>query len=427
MSILTNQQAESIVLAGMAKFPEAYWSINGPDLRSADFMLPTHRQVFKAILEVVGDRKTPDYPLIIEALSDHHDALALFEGLREVPVSVPQAIESATIVKGLSTARQLAQAGASIITMANERRADSDGAMAEAESLLRKVRATLPAPDRSPDPSDILMRIQNPKDVSSIPIRFSPLLQGLTSGLQPGHLWVLGGFSSTGKTLAAINFIYNALRVRKWVEVFSLEMTQEDYLIRLASLASGVPQRTIKNRAFIGHGEVEMVNRVEAWLPTAPIRIYDTVYRLSDIRSKAIQQKETLGLDLMVVDFIQNIYDTGEEVRDARTAILELQNLAKELDCTVLALSQVSNEYAKSQNEAGGKQSNFYSFKGHGAIRDAADIAVMLKRDRYNSPNILDFDVVKNRHGELRNIPMDVDLRTGQMQEATDLIQGDDD
>lgn len=424
--MLNNHQAEATTLAGIIKYPDAFWSINSVDLRAGDFMGPSHRKVMKAVLAVAGDRKSPEYPLVVEELSGSDDALAFIEGLLKVPVSVPQAIESAGIVKGLSTARQLQSAGAAIITLAEERRADSDGAMAEAESLLRAVRATLPMPDRSPDPGDILVRIQNPRDVASIPIRFSPTLNSMTGGMQVGHLWVVGGFSSTGKTLAATNFIFDALRVKKWVCVFSLEMTQEAYLIRLAAVASGIAQSTIKNRAFIGHDEVETVRKVEQWLATAPVRIYDTVFRLSDIRSRAITQKETLGLDLMIVDFIQNVYDTGDEVKDARTAILELQNLAKELNCTIIALSQVSNEYARSQNDGGSKSSNYYSFKGSGAIRDAADIGVMLNRDRYASPGLLDFDVVKNRHGEFKMVTMRVDLRTGRMVEES-AYEGDDD
>jgi replicative DNA helicase len=420
--MLANIEAENTVLAGIIRFPDSFWAINSEELRSDDFQGPTPRKIMKAILSVSGDRKTPEFPLLLEALDGQGDAMEYVEKLNKIPVTVPQAIESAKIVKGLSTARKLQQVGATFITLAEEKRADSDGLMAEAESLLRNVRMTLPVPDRSPDPSDILYRIQNVKEINAIKLPFSSTLQQLTGGLQPGHLWVVGGFSSTGKTLFAVNIIYHALKTRKWVEVFSLEMTQEDYLIRLASIKSGVPQRTIKNRAFIGHDEVAAVQRAEAWIPTTSLRIYDTAYRLSDIRSKAIHQKETLGLDLMIVDFVQNVYDTGDEVKDARTTILELQNLAKELDCTVIALSQLSNEQAKAQNDPANKQSGYYTFKGSGAIRDAADIGIILKRDRYISPNILDCELVKNRHGEAqRNVPMRIDLRTGRMVEESDL------
>lgn len=422
--MLNNQEAEVTTLAGMLKYPDAYWSINDVGLSSRDFMGPLAAKVMRAIGIVVEDRKQPDLSLVTEELHDNEDARDYISKLLSAPVSVPQAIEASKVVKGLATSRMLQAVGARIITIAEEHRADSDTAVMEAESALRDVRNTLPVPDRSPDPSDILARIARPSEDKSIRIRFSPALDSLIGGLVPGHLWVVGGFSSTGKSAAVVNMAYDVLRARKWVGVFSLEMTQEQYLIRLLSIATGVSQSDIKNRAFFGHNDVDIMRRAEHWVASAPMRVYDTSYRLQDIRSKAIQMKEVTGLDVMIVDFIQNVYVTGDEISDARSTILELQNLAKELDCTVIALSQVSNEYAKMDNAA---TSNFYSFKGHGAIRDAADVAVMLRRDRRNTPGIMDFDVVKHRHGDFRNLPMYFDLKTGRLADATDLTPDTED
>ena len=416
--MLLNQEAEVSALAAMLKYPDAYWSINDIGLNSRDFLGPTAAKVMRAIDIVVGDRKQPDLSLVTEELASNEDARDYVSKLLSHPVSVPQGIESAKIVKGLSTSRMLQSVGAAIITIAEEHRDDSDGAVMQAESLLRDVRNTLPVPDRSPNPSDILARIARPSEDKSIRIRFSPALDALIGGFVPGHLWVVGGFSSTGKSAAVVNMVYDILRAKKWAGVFSLEMTQEQYLIRLLSIATGVSQNDIKNRAFFGHEAVDIMRRAEGWVSTAPMRVYDTSYRLQDIRSKAIQMKEITGLDVMIVDFIQNVYVTGDEISDARATILELQNLAKELDCTVIALSQVSNEYAKMEGAA---KSNFYSFKGHGAIRDAADVAVMLRRDRRNTPGIMDFDVVKHRHGDFRNLPMHFDVRTGKLDDAPDL------
>lgn len=416
--MLLNQEAEVTALAGMLKFPDAYWSINDIGLNSRDFLGVTSGKVMRAIDIVVGDRKQPDLALVTEELSGNDDARDYVSKLLAAPVTVPQAIEAAKVVKGLSTSRMLQSVGAAIISIAEEERADADGAVMRAESLLRDVRNTLPVPDRSPDPSDILARLNRPADDRSIRIRFSPSLDSMVGGLHPGHLWVVGGFSSTGKSAAVVNMVYDVLRAKKWAGVFSLEMTQEQYMVRLLSIATGVSQSDIKNRAFFGHEAVEKMRRYEAAFASATMRVYDTSYRLQDIRSKAIQMKEVTGLDVMVVDFIQNVYVTGDEISDARATILELQNLAKELDCTVIALSQVSNEYAKMENSA---SSNFYSFKGHGAIRDAADVGVMLRRDRRKTPGVMDFDVVKHRHGDFRNIPMYFDLRTGRLTDAPDL------
>jgi replicative DNA helicase len=422
--VLNNQDAEALTLAGILSNPDGYWSINTMGLTASDFLGPQARKVMRAIEVVAGDHKKPDLPLVTEEIAGDEPTRAFIEGLLRVPSSVPKAMEAAQIVKGLSTSRELQKIGAAIIGIAEERRADSEGAVAEAESLLRNVRAGLPQPDRSPDPADILVRLRDLKDLRSTRIRFSPTLDHMVNGLQPGHLWVVGGFSSTGKSAAAGNFVVDALRSNKWVGIWSLEMTQEQYLIRLLSIVTGVAQSDIRNRSFFGQDVIETMRKAESSLGRAPMRIYDTSYRLQDIRRQAMAMKEVSGLDLMVVDFLQNVYVDGDEVADARSTILDLQNLAKELDCTVLALSQVSNEYAKMENA---KKSNFYSFKGHGAIRDAADVAVMLRRDRLQSPGIMDFSVVKHRHGEIGEIPMRFDLKTGRLEDAPDLAPEDDD
>lgn len=416
--MLLNQEAEVSALAAMLIFPDAYWSINDIGLTSRDFLGPTAGKTMRAIEHVVGDRKQPDLSLVVEELSDNEAARDYVQKLLSMPVTVPQGIEAAKVVKGLATSRMLQAVGARIISIADEQRADSEQALMESESLLRDVRNTLPQPDRSPDPADILARLNRPSEDKSIRVRFSPALDAMIGGLHPGHLWVVGGFSSTGKSAAVVNIVYDVLRAKKWAGIFSLEMTQEQYLVRLLSIATGVSQHDIKNRAFFGMENVDIMRRAEGWVASAPMRVYDTSYRLADIRSKAIQMKEVTGLDVMVVDFIQNVYVTGDEISDARSTILELQNLAKELDCTVIALSQVSNEYAKME---GASKSNFYSFKGHGAIRDAADVAVMLRRDRRNTPGVMDFDVVKHRHGDFRNLPMYFDLKTGRLEDAPDL------
>lgn len=421
MSVLLNQEAEVTTLAAILRNPDSYWAINDIGLTSKDFLGPNAAKLFRAIAIVAGDRKVPEFPLVIEELDENLHEYA--NKVLGTSASIPQAIEAAKIVKGLATSRQLQTVGASIIGIAEEHRADSESAVMEAESLLRDVRNTLPMPDRSPDPGDIIRRLNAPSDNRSSRIRFSPMLDAMVGGLFPGHLWVIGGFSSTGKSAAVVNFVADALKQKKNTAVFSLEMTQEQYIIRLLSVATGIGQRDIKDRAFFGHEAVTMMQLAESRLSAAPLRIYDTSYRLPDIRSKAIQTKETMGLDLMVVDFIQNVYVEGDEIADARATILELQNLAKELDCTIIALSQVSNEMAKWEGDK-----NFYSFKGHGAIRDAADVGVMLKRDRLKTPGIMDFTVVKHRHGDMGNIPMHFDLKTGRLTDAPELVDmGDDD
>jgi replicative DNA helicase len=379
----------------------------------------------KAIVAVVEDHKQPDLSLILEELRAGEDSVAsaYVTRLLSMSHSTAQAIEAARIVKGLSTARALQSVGAAIIEIAGEHRADSDSAVSEAESLLRKVRDDLPAPDRSPDPADILRRLRLRGPVDAIPIRFAPTMHQLTGGLQPGHFWVIGGFSSVGKSAVAVNITADVLAERgRRVGIISTEMTQEQYMIRLLSLLSDVPQSHIRDRLPGDFGQADRLRKAEAFLERAPVKVFDTVYKLSDIRMQAKRMRETQGLDVLIVDFLQNVSaDSGDEFRDARIVAIELQLLGKELDCTVVGFSQVSNEMAKYQQEGG--DNNYYSWKGSGAIRDASDMSILLKRDRTRQSPVLDFHFVKNRHGELAVVSTHMDLPTGKITEM-DNVEG---
>lgn len=388
-------------------------------LNSDDFLTGENRRVMLAIEAVVGENKQPDQALVLEEL---RNASAITEAyiskLLVLAPSVPQAAEHAAVVKGLSTARKLVVAGQNIIEAARDARADYETAMGAADSELRKVRDTLPIPDRSPDMADIIRRLRTTGPERGIPIRFLPTLQDVSGGFIPGHLWVIGGFSSVGKSSVAANIIEDCMLERRWVGLISTEMTQENYGQRMIALLSGIPFRDVRDRAFLGLDQIEAVRDAEQRLGRATLRIFDNVYRLADIRLKAKIMKETTGLDVLIVDFLQNVRATTGDFSfsDMTEITLDLQQLAKDLKCTVIAMSQLSNEMAKYQVE--NQDENYYAFKGSGAIKDASDFALMLRRDRVKQSPALTITLLKNRHGELKTIPALINLPTGRIKEA---------
>jgi replicative DNA helicase len=415
---LTNQEAESLTLAALLRYPDEWYSINDVGLVPSDFTSAENRKVMKAMTAVVSDKKKPDLLLVGEEIrmSGSDSTIEYLEALNEIPCSIAQAHEYARIVKSLSASRALANAGAKIIEIARDKRADYETAIAESEQVLRTAKKVGPPEGRSDHPADILERMRNALPTEIVPVRFSPTLQRVTGGMAPGHFWVIGGFSSVGKSAVAVNLTIDALASRdKKVAIISIEMTQEQYLQRLMSAMSGVPQRAIRDRITLPFDDGAALRRAEERLSKGNVRIVDTLYRMDQIRSYCTKRKAEDGLDVVMVDFIQNVVVKGDEFDDARNVALELQRLAKDLSCTVIGFSQVSNEMAK--RDADGGDRNFYSFKGHGAIRDAADIALMLRRDRYGAASTLNMTVVKNRHGELADIVCNMYLETGSITE----------
>jgi replicative DNA helicase len=406
-NILYNSEAENLVLAGVLRNPHEVYSIYGDaTLESGDFIGTEPKRIARAIDECLAERRSPTLPYIIESLrlNGHDDSVEYVSRLNALPCSVSDAIDYARTVKGLSISRRLANAGAKIIEIARDERADYVSAVSSAESVLRGITSMMPTPERSPEPLDIIRRMRNGGPVQTIPIYFSPTLQAVTGGIHEGEFWVIGGFSSTGKSAVASNLILDILKTR-------------DKKVALFNVKSGVPQKAIRDRVSIGLDQHQALEGAMRDLERAPLRIYDTIGSISGIRSESKKVKEQNGLDVIIIDYIQSIKgQANDEVRDAREVAIECQSIAKDLRCSVIAFSQVSNAFAQQDNAEGGA-GNFYSFKGHGAIRDNADVALMLRRDRKRQSPALNVSVEKNRHGELAQFICHMTLQTGAIEE----------
>ena len=416
---LYNEEAENFLLAALLRYPEEYIGIVGSSgLNGTDFVGTETRRIATAIDEVVAEQRVPSLPDIVEALklAGHTDSLDYVSRLTSLPCSVEQAIGYTRTVRRLSIQRQLGNAAAKIIQISREERTDIEDALTRAEQEIRRVTAMVPADERSPEPQEILARMRNANMSEGIPIVFAPTLQRVTGGLRPTEMWAIGAFSSTGKSALAANLVLDIVSNRdKKVALFNIEMSQETYMARMLAAKSGIPFKTIRDRITIGHEETEALDRAERFLARSGLRLYDTTGTLSSIKNEARKLKHREGLDVVIVDYIQSIRASrGEEVADTREIAIELQAMAKELRVCVVALSQVSNQFAKDDIAAGGS-GDFYSFKGHGAVRDNADVALVMRRNRRAQSPMLDIQIAKNRHGELAEFTCRIDLPTGRI------------
>jgi replicative DNA helicase len=416
-SSVYNNEAEQFLLASILRNPESYWEINHNGLTSRDFANRQHVVIFSAIESAARDKVDPTVPYVIENLrkANKPGAVEYVAELQSVPCSVKQAVDYSTMVKGLAIARRLQNAGAKIIDIASEERSDYHSALAEASNLIRTVEDTLPPDERSPGAGDILRRMDVGIIENKIPITFSDTLQSMTGGFAHGHFWVIGGFSSTGKSAFAANIALDAISAGKKTAIVSAEMTQEQYMVRMLAIESGISQMDIQNRVTIGIPEHEAMVSAKQKLADAPLYIYDNLYRMPQIRTELQRQKNQQGLDVLILDYIQNVSVTGDEVADAREVALECQRIAKDLDCAVIAFSQLSNAQAKYELDGG--DDNYYSLKGHGAIRDAADVILTLHRDRVAKSSALRVKFRKNRHGPMSDFTCHFNLENGRIEE----------
>ena len=219
----------------------------------------------------------------------------------------------------------------------------------------------------------------------------------------PGHLWVVGGFTSSGKTAFIIELIRRLYQENDNpnVCVFSVEMGDDDYFLRLMSSYTGVPPLSI--RRWYEHNEKakEDLDGARLMIGGYNLILIDHLYTWPEIEMRARKEKLLTGLDIMIVDFVQNLRGEGKIYDRMSHLAPQMQKLTKDLGITTIALSQVSNEAAT-------QESGILRYKGGGEIAAACDFGIMLQREKDKMGLWTDdvaVTVKKNRHGKIGHRP----------------------
>lgn len=243
-------------------------------------------------------------------------------------------------------------------------------------------------------------------------------LDDVIDGLRPEHLWIVGGYTNVGKTFAALNIAVNLIRQGKRVVIYSLEMARLDVLSRLLGILTNQNGTAIL-KAY--KHDTQAVEKAFELLVKSDLVIHTLKNDLTDIWRSMKTENEKKPVDLFVIDFLQivTVKDSKTEYETVTTAVLRLQQVAKLLKCPIMALSQISNDGARNQEQ------EVMTFKGSGAIAAAADLAIEIQRYKGESkedyfrkikagePISMTWLVRKNRHGRTGAIDMSFDGRTG--------------
>lgn len=211
---------------------------------------------------------------------------------------------------------------------------------------------------------------------------------------QPGHLWVVGAWTSTGKTawaIEAINRLYDG-RENPSVAVFSTEMTEEQNVARMVANHTGINSNLLLSGRLVGQA-AEAVDSCVDRITRRRLFIFDKIRDMAAIDIQARKIKMQHGLDVVFIDFIQNIRKPGFKSKYEMMSdiAIDLQALAKDLRCTIVCLSQIPNS-------AGKEDAGILEYKGAGEIAAACDLGVLLKRSKEDKTVVL-WETRKNRHG----------------------------
>ena len=413
-------EAESSVLGGLL-LDNAAWDRVSDLLQESDFYRFEHRMVFGAIAALVNLSRPADVITVFEQLlgqgkAEEIGGLAYLNALAQYVPSAGNIRRYAEIVRERAILRKLVSASDEIATNAfNPKGRPVAAILDEAEQKIfnigeegARVRQGFQAMDTLV--VALLDRVQemadNPNDVTGVPTGFYDL-DRLTAGFQAGDLIVLAARPSMGKTALAINIAEHvALNEGLPVAVFSMEMGASQLAVRIVGSIGRIDQSHLRTGKLTDEEWPRLTEAIEK-LRTISLHIDETAgLTSSELRANARRLSRQCGkLGLIVVDYLQLMSGSSSDGENRATELGEisrgLKMLAKELQCPVLALSQLN----RSVETRPDKRPMMSDLRESGAIEQDADIIMFIYRDDYytkdasKEPGVAEILIAKQRNG----------------------------
>ncbi|HMM23276.1 replicative DNA helicase [Pseudoxanthomonas sp. F11] len=390
-------EAEQAVLGGLMLAPEAYDRINDK-LTANDFYRRDHQLIYRAIAELAEKNRPFDAVTLGEWFESqgHMDLVAGGAYLVELASTTPSAANIAAyaeIVRDKAVMRQLIEVGTEIVNDAFQpegKESDEMLAIAEqkvfaiAEQGARGRTDFVAMNDALKDAFEVLrVRSESGGTVTGLPTGYTEF-DMMTAGLQPTDLVILAARPAMGKTTFALNIAeYAAIKSKKAVAVFSMEMSAGQLAMRLISSVGRINATRLRTGQLEDEDWSRVTSAIRILKDQAKVFIDDTPGLSPDVlRSKARRLKREHDLGLIVIDYLQLMSVPGNNENRA-TEISEisrsLKGLAKELNVPVIALSQLN----RSLETRTDKRPVMADLRESGAIEQDADMIVFIYRDDY--------------------------------------------
>ena len=414
-------EAESSVLGGLL-LDNGAWDRVGDLLIDTDFYRHEHKLIYAAIGALINASKPADVITVSEQLQNQGKTaemggLAYLNSLAQYVPSASNIRRYAEIVRERSILRKLVSASDEIATNAfNPQGKAIDRILDEAEQKIFNIGeegSRMKQGFQSMDTLvvELLDRVQemadNPNDITGVPTGFYDL-DRMTSGLQPGDMVVIAARPSMGKTAFAINIAEHvALNEGLPVAVFSMEMGAAQLAVRVVGSIGRIDQGHLRTGKLNDEEWPRLTEAIEK-LRTVSLHIDETPgLTPSELRANARRLSRQCGkLGLIVVDYLQLMSGSGGSGGDNRATELGeisrgLKMLAKELQCPVIALSQLN----RSVEQRTDKRPMMSDLRESGAIEQDADIIMFIYRDDYYNKDSKDPGVAEIIIGKQRNGP----------------------
>lgn len=359
-----------------------------------DFYHPGHREIFRAIRQLLLSAKAVDFVTLKNELTVR-ESLGRVGGvdyLIQIAESVPSAsnaVHYAQIVLDKATQRRLEDAGHGIVKLVHDPDLSAEEMVDQAERRVFEVgRARLGKYFASVKSLakeffvDVDTLNETGQPILGINTGFTDVNE-MTGGFYPGNLIIVAARPSMGKTSLVLSFALAAAKKQGGnVAVFSLEMSGKEVVRRMASMLGKVSMSVMRHNKLSYDDYDSLANACET-LYGLPVFVDDT----SDVtplemRGKCRRLKAEGGLSLIVVDYLQLMRGsrkTENRVQEISEIARSLKALSKELEVPVIALSQL-NRGVEGRDD---KRPMLSDIRESGSIEAEADLVMLLYRDEY--------------------------------------------
>ena len=416
-----NEQAERAVLGACILSADALNRTIGT-LKPEDFYDVTNSHLWRIITEMCNEDKTVDLVTLLDELerrgvSNRFGGQPYMAELCDSVMTTGNVGYYADIVRDHAFRRRIIEASDKITRVALKYDNDSKEILGEVERVIFEA-----AEDKdSSQPSS--MRELTPATFQKVEEAYrggaKPFtgystgfddLNKIISGFQPGSLNIIAARPSMGKTALAMNIAQfgGDVEANPYVLVFSLEMPAQQLVHRMLAASAKVNVSAMHKGSI---NEYDFMRLKEAAEILAERNIY--IHDASDLTSMDFRttcrrfKMRHPELALIVVDYIQLMHSGSRRQDTRQTEVAEisrsLKAVALELNCPVIALSQLSRETEKRTE----KKPQLWDLRDSGAIEQDADTVILLYRESYYGENentdlqddTADLRIAKNRNG----------------------------
>lgn len=407
-------EAEKSVLGAALLSKDALYDIM-ENVKAQDFYDGNHKEIFNAIVDLSKKNVPVDALTVSEELNKRNSlnmvgGRAYIASLSAGTPTTANAGEYAKIVAEKSSLRSLITTADDIVVKGYEGNMEANALLDYAESGIFEISQKRQKGKYTHIKDVLLNNIDMIDKASQMDGNLTGVTTGFreldnrTSGLQKSDLIILAARPAMGKTAFALSLTLNAaVKGNASVMVFSMEMSKEQLGQRLLSMQSKVEMQKLKT-GKLERRDWDDINMALGVLSSANINIDDTAgISIMEMKSKCRRLKAEEGLDLVVIDYLQLMTPEGKS--DSRTQEISvisrnLKLLARELDCPVLVLSQLS----RAPEQRTDHRPMLSDLRESGSIEQDADIVIFLYRDDYynedtDSPGECEVIVAKQRSG----------------------------